>query len=592
MVAINLPIFAGMIPAVDKRLLDDKFGQYVENAWLYSGALDALPEKKDIYTLTNPFARAAYRIPVNNDNPAYIYDGTWVEFADADTDFLKAPISDDSFKRFYWTSKTQAPQYNTKARIENGDPAFLLGLPQPGDLNVVPSGGGSATLVSRTYIATLVSEYGEEGPASNPFLVSNAKIDATFTVTLPAVAADDMGVDRNVKKIRLYRTIVSSAGTVTYYLHSEVNALTTTQDVVDNMSDDTLSSKTILESTAWTAPPHLYGFTVMPNGIMAGFRENELWFSEPYRPHAWPASYSLSTEYEIVGLGVVGNTLVICTKGNPFTASGVHPSTISLTRIATFEPCTAKGSIVATESGCYYTSPNGLILVNAGYAQNITKQFISKDKWHEYTIEAKVNAGRFGTAYFAYSASVSSSFDTAFQEDMVQQDDGEGDTTGFYIDPENQNISFIRLADTEIVRSIKNDPWSSEMYMIRNGIIQWMDFRPGYERASYKWKSKTFQTGIIKNFSAYKLWFDASGDVPTGEQNFDIDQDFDPDNQYGVVRIYANGEVILCHEFRTPGELMRMPSGFKVDYWEIEIEARVRVPKFQMATSVKELQVA
>jgi hypothetical protein len=779
MVAINLPVFYGMVPSVDKRLLADQNAQYAEGTWLYSGALDALPEKDSVHTLADPNARIAFRIPLNDDDPSYIYDGEWVEFDDSDTDFIKAPVSDDSFKRYYWTSPSQVPMYNTKARIIAGDPPWLLGIPQPGDLNVVVSGGVSATLISRAYIATLVTEYGEEGPASDPFVVDSAKIDALFTITIPAVDADDMGVDRNITKIRLYRTIVSSAGTVTYYLAVELDAKTTTQTIIDpytnlvlqsetfdnaswtklnttvtanaianpsgvltadklvetavnathtitsaaiaiasgavvtssifvkaaerstlqlringaggtanvgvdltagtvtapsvsgpfsaaeasieelssgwyrvnltatttgivsvtmavilgaigadtylgvltnglyifgaqvttnplpqtyvatvaavatyTLSDAVLSSNPILESTMWVGPGTLNGFVVMPNGILAGYRGNELVFSEPYRPHAWPAAYGLSLEFDIMGLGVVGSTLVICTKGNPMTASGVHPSVITTNKIAAFEPCTSKGSIVPTEEGCYYISPNGLILVNAGFAQNITKQYISKDKWSEYVERAKVNAGRFGTAYFAYLASVSGSFDDAFQQDMVQLDDGEGGMSGFMLDPSNNNIGFCHLTDDTIVKSIVNDAFSSEMMLIRGSQVQWLDFRPGYTRDTYIWKSKQFQTTEIKNFTAFKMWFDPSGTVPALAQNFDINQAFDPATQYGVVRIYADDEVIAAYEFRTPGELFRLPSGFKASFWEIEIEARVRVTKFQMATSVKELQVA
>jgi hypothetical protein len=49
--------------------------------------------------------------------------------------------------------------------------------------------------------------------------------------------------------------------------------------------------------------------------------------------------------------------------------------------------------------------------------------------------------------------------------------------------------------------------------------------------------------------------------------------------------------LVSAQEIRVPGELHRLPSGFKASFWQIEIEARVKVKSFQMATSVKELQV-
>lgn len=599
MVSIVLPVFAGMVPSVDKHLLDGKNGQYVEDAWLYSGALDALPLRSDVYELDNPTAKVAFRLPLNEEDPSYLYDSYWVEFENADTDFVKAPVIGDSFDRYYWTSTSQVPMYNTRARIIAGDPPWLLGIPQPGDLNVVPSGGVSATLVSRTYIATLVSDYGEEGPASNPFLIENARIDDTFTITLAAVAADDLGVDRNIKKIRLYRTVVSTVGTVTYYLVDEVDALVTTQVIVDTATDAVISSNAILDSIAWVEPPELDGFAVMPNGILAGFKGKELWFSEPYRPHAWPVSFGLTIEYDIIGMAVIGQTLVLCTKGNPMTASGVHPSVITTSKLAAFEPCVSKGSIVATEMGVFYTSLNGLIQVMSGLAQNVTAQFISKDKWSTIVNRAKVNAARLGNAYYAFGSSVSETFqEDAFQVNAVQTADITGANMGFMIDTTNPAMGFQYLGDDIIVDSLKNDAWSSELLVVRDGVVTWMDQREGYPRDTFKWKSKVFQVPSVKNFAAFKMWFDPSGTVPGSAQLLSIinpttglcpDLTFDPDTQYGVVRVYADSNLIAAYEFRTPGELFRLPSGFEATFWEIEFEGRVRVKNFQMATAVKEL---
>ena len=60
-------------------------------------------------------------------------------------------------------------------------------------------------------------------------------------------------------------------------------------------------------------------------------------------------------------------------------------------------------------------------------------------------------------------------------------------------------------------------------------------------------------------------------------------------NQYGLVRVYAGGNLILCYELRTTGFLMRLPSGFKKEFWQFEIEARVKVYNIQVASSAKEL---
>jgi len=46
----------------------------------------------------------------------------------------------------------------------------------------------------------------------------------------------------------------------------------------------------------------------------------------------------------------------------------------------------------------------------------------------------------------------------------------------------------------------------------------------------------------------------------------------------------------MTRELRTSGVIMKLPSGFKADYWQFELETRVIVLSLQAATSVKELK--
>lgn len=592
MVAIKLPIFSGMMPSVDKHLLPDSNAQHSMNVWLYSGALVGMPKKVDVHTLVDPTATVAFRVPVDSTNSLSLYESMWLEFQNSNTDFISAPVAADAFRRYYFTSSSHAPKYNTVARIALGQPAWLLGVPQPGIPIVVPSGGVSATIVSRAYLTTLVTEYGEEGPASTPVLV-NDKVDATYTVTVAAVPAADRGVDRNVKKIRIYRTITTAQGTATYYLLHEMDALGVTQNYADTVPDATLASNTILESTAWTGPPDLTGFITMPNGVVAGYIRNELWFSEPYRPHAWPAAYSLTLEHDIVGLGIINQTLVVCTSGNPYTASGVNPANIATSKLALFEPCVSKGSIVSTEEGVFYMSPNGLILVNPGMAANTTRMAISSDKWGTILGDGPINAGRLSGAYIAFSATEQVAFNSgAYQEDTFQMGQTIGSSDGFTLDTGNSNVGFGLIHSENEIKSIYNDQLSGECLAIHDGKVIWFDQRAGFKTEPYVWRTKVFQTPDLKNFAAFRVYFQTPEDfTPSLPPVYDIGQTFDPDNQYGIIRVYADGRLVLAFELRTSGEIFRVPTGFKAEFWEIQFEAVVKINSFQMATSVKELSV-
>lgn len=59
---------------------------------------------------------------------------------------------------------------------------------------------------------------------------------------------------------------------------------------------------------------------------------------------------------------------------------------------------------------------------------------------------------------------------------------------------------------------------------------------------------------------------------------------------FGVVRLYADGNLVFTRELLTSGEQFRLPSGFKAQFWQIEFEARVKIFSVQMATSAKELR--
>ena len=60
-------------------------------------------------------------------------------------------------------------------------------------------------------------------------------------------------------------------------------------------------------------------------------------------------------------------------------------------------------------------------------------------------------------------------------------------------------------------------------------------------------------------------------------------------NQYGILRVYADGNLYTTREIRSSGELLRIYSSTKVEQWQYEVEGRVSVSNFQVATSVKEL---
>jgi len=593
MVAAKITTFGGMIPAVDETLLPDTAASVAQNCWLYSGKVIGLPQPKKVRDNTVPGVGRVFRIPNQYSNAGYLFDSLWLEFLDPYTDVVRAPVFGDTHDRYYWVSSALSPRYNTRARIENGDPPLLLGVPSPPDPPaVVPSGGASSITVSRAYVYTWVTEYGEESAPSPPAL-EEGKQDDVWALTIPA-PAPGVTSGRNITKTRIYRTVTSTAGVATYFFVAEIDLATLVYN--DSADDAVVTGNEQLSTFEWTPPPEdLQGWVLMPNGILAAWRDNELWFSEPYRPHAWPVSYVQTVEYPVVGLGVTNQTLVVPTLGTPVTASGSTPTAITTSKINAFEPCTSRGSIMSAPEGVYFASPNGLMLVGPGTIQNITRSLITRDKWQQYTGSARFRSARLGTAYYGFGSVVPGVFqEGTFEPSAFANEDYTGAHNGVLIDPMNQTVAFTLLHSEDPMFGIQNDAWSGEVFLLRNDEVQWIDQRDDESPVEVAlWRSKSFNTPMGKNFGAIKVDFTVPPATPAQNpvRNVAEDQTLAED-QYGVIRFYADDRLVMTRELRRSGELFRGPSGFKAEYWQFEIEARVKITSVHFATTSKELASA
>jgi hypothetical protein len=489
-----------------------------------------------------------------------------------------------------WTT-TFTPE--TSAYVN--DEAWLLGVPTPGTAPTISSiaGGVSATNRTTAYVYTWVTTYGEEGPPSTP-VTGTGRVDDSWTLALTAPTARDMGYDRTIETVRIYRTVTSANNIATYYLVAEQDATDTSY--VDTALDDTLTDNSVLESELWSEPPtDLDGWVAMPNGIFAGWRANEVWFSEPYRPHAWPATYALAVDYPIVGLGVLGQTLVVATNSYPFAITGVHPAAMTQAKLMSLEPCLSRGSIISAPDGVYYTSPNGLIKVARGVATNITAKLATKDKWQETVGNSALQtlrAGWLGGAYYGFGTTRTGVFDEhAFDPEAFVQEDLTGSLNGVMVDPNDQRVAFTTVDNAVECTHLYNDPWTGELFVIRNDTLYHINIAdPEPLQETFLWKSKKFQVGKKNNISAVKIFFDTSSTTPVQNptRNTSSPQTLAAD-QYGLLRVYGDDTLVSTHEIRTSGEMLRIPSGAKYDYWQFEIEGRVKIRSLQVASAPREL---
>lgn len=582
MSALKLEDFSGSVPMIGDRAIPDNFAVAAINTWLYGKELRGVRPPVDIIAC-NANTTRVFRIPkrtVGGDPafptmippPSYLGDSVWNQFTDKNTDIVKGQLVEDSFERWYFCSPTTGPQFNTYARLLAGLSMYSLGVPGPDvilpstDIPTIASiVGGAAPVVTRAFVFTWVNQYGEESNPSLPVLgAGNAS--ATWNIaniTDPGAAVGYPTYDHK----NLYRTITGASGQTTYFKVAEIAIGTTTYaDNGATMTDAILANNLQLESTGWALPPaDLEGFVAMPNGYLIGWARNNIYFSESFHFHAWPPAYKQASEYRVVGLGVLGQTCVVCTEGFPATITGAKPAVASFTKATTGEPALSRGSIVSTPDGVIYASQNGLVLVGPSGINNVTKNLITRDKWINNYAPQYLRAVRFMNGYLAL------------------RDLPSGTKSAFFLDPSDLKVALTELSDFDIAKGIDVDVWSGEVFVLNNSFIRRWD-PPTVELMPVQWRSKEFQLPKPDNFGCYALWWDELRFV---------------DNALGTailasgirarLRVWADRVLVYDQTVPRNGLGVRLPSGFKSAIWQFEIRARAPVYQLHVASSMREL---
>lgn len=496
MTAIRVDNFGGLIPRLSNRLLPPNFGVTATNCKLFSGELRGWNKSTLLTQLTPGYAAAKAH--------SVLYNGSalWLTSQYDETHWVEAPLINDAYDRVYWSNGANAvPKYNTKARLYAGDPDYYLGIPAPTlTMTVTPDGSGTALEVTRAYVFTYVSIYGEESAPSDPVLATGARDDQWDLANLGTNIGTDMPSSSNramtsAATKRIYRTITSTTGQTTFFFVAEINVNTGTY--ADTSSDEDIAFNELLPSSGWDVPPTtLEGMLVHSNGFLVGFSGSDIYLSEPYRPHAWPSSYVISTDSEILGLGISGTTIGIVTKSNPYTLTGTHPASMVFTKSDAVEPGLSKQGIVSLSNGVYYPSQNGLVFLTSSGAQVITKNLTTRDEWATDYSPNTIQATRYGTSYLAMTSA----------------------NNGFLFNPEEEKSAITKINTTDPIDHAFTDKNTGNVYLlISNSIYTWDPLTDSIPIV-YEWKSKVFEFTKPLNMAA--------GMVKLDDSAFTIDPDY------------------------------------------------------------------
>lgn len=315
------------------------------------------------------------------------------------------------------------------------------------DFRVQASGSTNyvATNVATSYVYTLVNDLGEES-APSPASATILRPDGvSVTVTTPTSLPTGVSTDYGIATKRIYRAVTGATGSIFRFV---VEVALATADYVDVLTDAELGEA--LESEGWELPPDdLRGILALPNGIMVGFRRNQLCFSVQNRPHAWPVAFRLTTDTDIVGIGAIDSTVVIGTKSFPYVASGSSPDSYAMQKLEVPQACVSKRSIgYLIGIGVVFASPDGLIAVaGAGQVRNLTETIFTRKQWQALNPDSILGISHDDIYFFFYDLGVSSD-KAGYALDMKQSGFGLVEwsfhATAAYADPET-DILYLSL---------------------------------------------------------------------------------------------------------------------------------------------------
>jgi len=605
---ITIPGFDGEVPQIASTMLQSSQSQIALNSRIGSGelrcynediAIEALPEEADPKTIYN------YRL--KDGSTSWLY---W----NYKTNVVKGPIENDIYSRTYFITESgelrgfDQTLVGSDMTVDTTN-SMPLAIPVHAKLATPTiSGTGTGDTESRTYAVTYSREWEDgkldEGVPSDPSDVIDIQPGQTATIT-GIVPSTDVGITT----ITLYRSVTGTTGTTFQRLvgfsndPADVGAtpgLTFAGGVFtyeDTTADEDLGE--VLISSEWASPPTgLKGLLSLKNGVLVAFKDNTLYYSVPYQPHAWPATQSVTVDWDIVGLGSFGNTVVVCTKAYPIMISITDPALPIVQPISEHAPCASADSIVSAGGSVLFASFSGIMEISSTRPSLATVNLYDDVSWKELnpvSIYGTIHKNK----YYAF---------------YTKSDDTSG---AIIIDFKNQSAGVVRLDMYTTASFI--DPVEDKFYVCyadTNGTQLIFEVDSALTaRRFYTWRSKEFVVPRQPaNLAAARLTLAENildlSTRPGSVEHVAIENPINTlainvapvagglgskytgstQGKYAVTfNLYADGTKVLTKNI-TSSRSFRLPSGYRATTYEVELVGNVDIAKVELATSMLELQ--
>lgn len=420
----------------------------------------------------------------------------------------------------------------TVSPTDSGTPTSDEANPQSSDyvakltlnMNYIGSSGSSAGEQYAHYVTTNVDDLGEESPASP---ISDEVRFYPGQKIVVALGANPGGVITNR---RLYR---SAAGTSQdgFFFVATIAAGTTSYN--DVLADSELGDPMPLFANP---PAALDGIALLPNGSLVGWKNKNLYYSEPNHPYSWPTKYQLTTESDIMGVGVTNNEHVVLTKGNPEIVYGTHPDNQSIEKIPHHQACSNGQSIAVHKSAVFYVSPDGINEIKHGVGRLLTEGIYTPTEWKALTPSSAIAAVQ-DKLYMVWMTGIKLIFD--MDEGIAAMTSQTVAADALYADLPDDTL-YVLTSDDEI------KAWGAGSAL------------------TYTWRSKDYQHT--------RNWAPTCGRVVADSYPFNI-------------KLYANNVLVdttsVTSEasFNFPGTLVR------TKVWSVQVEHNAGIDEIRVATS-------
>jgi hypothetical protein len=468
-------------------MLGTNQAQEAQNVKLYSQELRHWRAPELVQQSPTPNTKTLYRMM----GPAGA--SVWATWA-TDVDVCAGPLQDTTDFRYYYTGDGAPKKTNWVSGSSGGGPYpanwLNMGVPAPTAAPTVAVGGtGTGTAEDRVYVYTYVNQFGsmQEESAPSPASVMVA-VQTGQTVTVSGFVAPPTA-NQNITQINIYRSVVGATSTSYAYVASITSS---TSSYVDALTAAQLGPN--LTTIGQIPPPaNLAGLVSLPSGALAGFAGNTVYFSEVYKPHAWPLAYAISIPRAIIGIAVYGTSVVVCTAREPYVIVGPYPGAMTESKVPLMEPCVSKRTIVTDEYGVTYASPNGLVNISDEVRAIVTESLFRRDEWQAIG-PANMISAIYDGKYFGGFPSV-----------VI-------DSTTIIIDRSDRPaLSYLKWAPTAIFV----DSYTAAFFYVdaADNCIYQQD-PPGGLAVTYAWKSKRFMMPRAATFSALQVDANFGQNIP------------------------------------------------------------------------------